>query len=520
MARSWSRLLGAATSASLLVAGLAVGSVAQAAHHRPAGVKTGGTLVIGESSADVGNWDPVATYEIPWATVMNNVFEGLTFRNPQLQLQPGLATSWKYLNPTTLQFQLRKGVTFQDGEPFNATAVQYTFNRLLGPAGAKGPEQGNYTSIKSVQVVNPYEVIFHLRAPDPSLLTKLSGYGAVIVPPQYIQKHGAAYFADHPIGTGPFMVTKYVRGSEIVLTRYPHYWRGPAYLQTVIYKFLPEDSTRLADLQTGAINVMQAVPIPDVPLLKSNPAYTTYVAVTPTVYEFGFDVTQPPVNNVLVRRAINMAINVPAIIKAVLKGYAKPISSYQGPLSFGNDPNLKPIPYDPAKAKALLKQAGVKAGTPITIGYDGTDTTFQEVAQAAASYLDAVGFKVTLMPVEQNTFYNQDIPDQKAGQMFEFGWGGWTLDFDNTAYLLYMPKQFYNPSFSNPEVSKLILAERSTNNVAARRQDFYKLDTLLQQLEPGVNLYDTEEIWATSSNVQNFVAPPDDRLWLWHTWVK
>lgn len=252
-------------------------------------------------------------------------------------------------------------------------------------------------------------------------------------------------------------------------------------------------------------------------VVRSNPSLELLPVKSPTVYELGTDVSVYPTNNALVRRAIAEAIDIPAIIKSVLKGYATPIATFQGPLSFGFDPNVKPWPYDPTQAEALLRQAGVKPGTPLTIGYDGSDSQFEQVVQAVAAYLGKVGFKVTLQPSDTNTFYNSLIPagHGKAGNLYEFAWGGWTLDFDNTAELLYTPHQFWNPSFSDPTVTALLNDERNTLDPQRRLRDFYAVDQILHNLTVGIPLYDITNLWAISRKVHGFVAPPDDRLWLW-----
>ena len=483
---------------------------------------SGGTLVIGDQYGDPNNLDPIATFTLAWGEIASKVFDGLVFRTPTLKIEPGLATSWHWQNSDHLVMTLRKGVLFQDGEHFNAQAVVFTFDRLLGPQGQKGPQYANYNAIKKVEALGSYKVEFFLSHPDPTLITKLAGYGAMIVPPKYIQKHGSTYFGTHPIGTGPFKVVKYVKGSEIVLQRFGKYWRGPAKLAKVIYQFIPEDSTRLADLQTGSIDIMQGVPVAQASIVSGNSALHLYPVKSPTVFELGTDFSVYPTNKLQVRLAIAEAINMKAIIKSVLHGYAAPISTFQSALSFGNDPKLKPYPYDPSQAKRLLAAAGVKPGTTITLGYDGSDSTFQQVAQAVAAYLQQVGLKTTLQPFDTNTFYNTLIPagHGKAGDLWEFEWGGWTLDFDNTAALLYTPKQFWNPTYSNPQVTALINAERSTLNSSSRLQDFYKLDQILHNQVVGIPLYNTENLWATDSRVRGFVAPPDDRLWLWPVSVK
>ncbi len=498
---------------------LSAGLVGGVGHPATASAKSlsGGSLVIGEADADPGNFDPIATFTLAWGEIASNIFDGLVFRTPTLKIQPGLATSWKWLNTTHLVMQLRHNVLFQDGEPFNSGAVVFTFDRLTGPLGQKGPEYANYNAIEKVQALGTYEVEFTLSHPDPTLITKLAGYGAMIVPPKYIEKYGTTYFGTHPIGTGPFKMVKYVKGSEVVLQRFDKYWRGPAKLAQVTFEFVTEDSTRLADLQTGAIDIMQNVPVAQASVVKGNSALHLMPVSSPTVFELGTDMSVAPTNNQKVRLAIAEAINMSAIIKTVLHGYAQPISTFQGPLSFGNDPHLKPYPYDPTQSKALLQQAGVKAGTTVTLGYVGSDSTFEQVAQAVAGYLQQVGLQVNLEPYDENTFFNNLIPagQGKAGDLWEFGWGGWTLDFDNTAVLLYTPKQFWNPTYSNPEVTSLIDAERSTLDTQARLADFYKLDTILHDQVVGIPLYDVTNLWATDSRVHGFVAPPDDRVWLW-----
>jgi len=232
------------------------------------------TLVIGSQYGDPQNFDPIATFTLAWGMISSNIFDALVYRGPDLKIDKskGLATNWTYVNNNTL----RKGVTFQDGEPFNAAAVKFTFDRLLGPLGQKGAQYFQYKTIKQVRVVAPYTVDFITTAPDPVLITKLAGYGAMIVPPQYIARHGNTYFTSHPIGTGAYMVTRYVPTSEVDLTAYTKYWRGAPRMKHVIYRFIPEDATRLAELQTGRIDIMQKVAIGQAGSIKPSSGLSLY----------------------------------------------------------------------------------------------------------------------------------------------------------------------------------------------------------------------------------------------------
>src|SRR5699024_3990865 len=196
----------------------------------------------------------IATFLLDWSTVATSVFEGLVDRDLDLELQPGLAEEWEYLDDKTLEFKLREGVEFHNGEKFDAEAVKFTFDRLLGEEGAKGPQQANYESIEEVEIIDDYTVQFHLNTKDPVLITNLASYGAVIVPPKYVEVEGSEALSTAPIGTGPFEMTSYKQDQEIVLEKNENYWKDDLpKLDKVTFRVIPEASTRLAELKTGGI---------------------------------------------------------------------------------------------------------------------------------------------------------------------------------------------------------------------------------------------------------------------------
>jgi peptide/nickel transport system substrate-binding protein len=472
------------------------------------------TLIIGSQYGDPQSFDPITTFTLTWGMIASNIFDGLVYRGEDLKIDKskGLATDWKVISPTDVRFFLRKGVTFQDGEPFNAAAVKFTFDRLLGPFGQKGPQYFQYKTIKEVKVDDPYTVDFITTVPNPVMITELAGYGAMIVPPAYIQKHGNAYFGTHPIGTGPFMVTKYVPGSEVDLARYTNYWRGPARMAKVIYRFIPEDATRLAELQTGHIDIMQKVAIAQASVIKSASNLRLYPVGSTTVEGIFLNGRISPTDSIAVRQAINYAIDTKSIIKDILDGYGVQVSTFQSAESFGNDPSLQPYPYDPAKAKALIASAHLSSIPTLTFTIDGTDTVFKQIAEVVVAELQQVGLNVNLATVTPTVLYNTDIPNGKYGNMASFVWGGWTVDFDNTAYSLYHTGQVYNPGYSNPTVDTLLTEARSTLDQNRRLVLYKQLDGILYHDVPTVSLFQSVNLWAASTNVHGFVAPPDDRL--------
>ncbi|MYL36396.1 ABC transporter substrate-binding protein [Halobacillus litoralis] len=471
-----------------------------------------GELVVGVPG-DPQNWDPIDTFLLDWSTVATSVFEGLVDRNLDLELQPGLAESWEYIDDQTLQFKLREGVTFHNGEAFNADAVKFTFDRLLGEEGAKGPQQANYTSIDEVEVVDEYTVNFNLNEKDPVLLTKLAGYGAVIVPPKYIEENGDEHFNTNPVGTGPFKMTSYEQDSKAVLEKNEDYWQeGVPKLDQVTFRFIPEASTRLAELQTGEIDVMKRVEISQVDSLKDHPSLSIQEVGTPTVYSLRFNTEKEPFDDKRVRQAVNYAIDKDAIIEEILGGYGEKISTFQSELSFGDNPEIDPYPYDPEKAKELLKEAGVAEGTEVDIYIPGNDGNFKEITQVVSYYLEEVGLKANIESVDSNTLISDLIPNGDAGHMYRQGWGGWTLDFDNTAYLMYHEGEHWNPSFYDEEVEELLEAERTTVDQEKREEIFMKLTERLHELAPEANLYSEVALYAVHDRVKNFQPPHEDRM--------
>ncbi len=481
-----------------------------------------GTMTI-VSGQDPGSWDPVDTFFVAWAAVSTNIYDGLTYRGPDAKLVPGLAERWENLDGgKRIRFYLRKNVLFHDGEPFNADAVKFTFDRLLGDIGKKGPQYSNYAIIDKVTIVDAYTVDMYLKDMDPVLLVKLAGYGAMILPPKYIQEKGEDWFNTHPVGTGPFKFVSYEPKVSIKLEAFDKHWGGAPKLAKLEYRFISEPATALAELQAGRVDMIYGgnVPISMIPKINADPKLEVRSVPGPTVYALRFNTKNGITKDPRVRKAFIMAVDREAIIKSILGGQATAIASFQGALSFGNDPSMKPVPYDPKQAMALLKEAKVPSGAPVQIDIRTANATFLEVAQAVASYLKMVGVNATVKPYESNYFLSDIVPPGKTGEMFQQSWGGWTLDFDNTAYLMYHTGEKWNPYDSDPKLDAMLESQRSITD-RAKREDIlqsigrYTADNSLEML-----LYNLNEIFAINSRVKNFVAPPDTRLRLTNVTVE
>ena len=494
-----------------LKAFLASGSLALALAASP-GAQAAGTLNVALHQ-DPGNWDPIATFLVSWGAVGGQIFDGLIIRTPDMKLVPGLATKWEFLDKNSkLRFTLRPGVKFHDGEPFDAEAVKFTFDRLLGEEGRKGPQQSNYNSIEKVVVVNPMTVDFVLKSPDPVLLTKLAGYGAMIVPPKYIKEKGSQFFGMNPVGTGPFKFTEYKPKISLSLERNPSYWGGAPKLDQVVYRFITEPATQAAELQAGRIDVANQIPLAMIETLKKDSKLSVVSMDGPVALALRYNTQRGIMKDRNVRKALTLAVDRDAIIKSIMLGNAKPIASFQGSLSFGNDPALKPLPFNPAQAKALLQKAGVKPGTAIQLDFRGPDSNFREVAQAVAGYLQAVGITVSLKPYETNVLLNDIIPNGKTGEMWQNQWGGWTFDYDNTAYAMYYTKQRWNPFDDDAKLNALLHTQRNTWDQNARKQTLQEIARYVADQALEMPLYSMNTIYGLNKRAKNLALPADGRF--------
>tara|TARA_R110001583_G_scaffold52705_4_gene163320 strand:- start:728 stop:2257 length:1530 start_codon:yes stop_codon:yes gene_type:complete len=479
-----------------------------------ASVSFASTLTV-SSPQDPGSWDPIDTFLVNWASVATNIYDGLTYRGPDLKLQPGLATSWEQLdNGTRIRFTLRQGVKFHNGESFNAASVKFTFDRLMGDEGKKGPQRSNYSAIDSVEVIDDNTVDFHLKAADPVLLTKLAGYGAMIVPPKYIQEKGEDFFNTHPVGTGPFKFASYEPKVGIKLEAYANHWDGAPKLTNLNYRFISEPSTAVAELQSGRVDLVipPTIPIGMITTIEKDPNLKIVTTISPTVYALRFNTQNGITKDEKVRKALIYGVDRQAIIDSILGGQAAQIASFQSAISFGDDPTMKPLPYDPKKAMQLLKEAGIKPGTKIQIDIRGNDATFNEVSQAVASYLQMVGLNASIQPYETNVLLNDIIPAGKTGEMFQQSWGGWTLDYDNTAYFMYHTGEKWNPYDSDLALDKQLESQRSITDRAKREEILKSIANYTANRALEMPLYSLNAIFGISKRVKNFTPVPDSRL--------
>jgi peptide/nickel transport system substrate-binding protein len=324
-------------------------------------VRGGDALVVGMRTDTIGTLDPAIPPSRDTESVLRNIYDALVAHTLDGRVVPQLATAWRKVGPATYVFTLRSGVKFQNGDPLTADDVVYTFERVLTPgaiAGKSSPRKDLLGPIDRVQKLDETHVRLEYRAAFPEQLVLQSLVHFQIVPQKYIEQVGYAAFVAKPVGSGAF---RYIRGAldaQVVLERNDGYWGGPAKVKQLVFRMMPEPSTRIAALLAGEVQVIQEVPPDLVARLQGTPGVQVKAAEGTRSYQIELNNKTAPFNDVRVRQALNYAVNWDPILKDVYRGYAKRLATAFLPSGFGFNPQLRAYPYDPAKAKELLQATG------------------------------------------------------------------------------------------------------------------------------------------------------------------
>lgn len=324
-------------------------------------VKGGDALVVGMRTDTIGTLDPAIPPSRDTESVLRNIYDALVAHTPDGKVVPQLATAWRKVGPATYDFALRSGIKFQNGDPLTADDVVYTFERVLTPgaiAGKSSPRKDLLGPLDRVQKLDEKHLRFAYRAAFPEQLVLQSLVHFQIVPQKYLEQVGQAAFVAKPVGSGPFRYARGALDAQVVLERNDGYWAGPAKVKQVVFRMMPEPSTRVAALLAGEVQIIQEVPPDLVGRLRANPGAQVKTAEGTRSYQIELNIKTAPFNDVRVRQALNYAVNWDPLLRDVYHGYAKRLATAFLPSGFGYNPQLRPYPYDPAKAKELLQAAG------------------------------------------------------------------------------------------------------------------------------------------------------------------
>ncbi len=489
----------------LLVAACSATSTPAAPAGTLASTAPRGKLVVAQT-VDAQSMDPYLVNQVAGESVMKSIFDHLLERDFDGNLVAGLAESWKVIDDKTIEFKLRRGVTFHNGESFDAEAVKFSVERMLNP-DLKSSFRGNFTAIKQVSVVDAQTVQLILEKTDAAILDNLSAQLA-IVPPKYVKEVGDAEFARKPIGTGPFKFVEWLKDDHVTLEANPNYWngsfKGKPLVQTVVFRPIPEVSTRIAELQTGRADIIQDVLPDQVKSLQDAQRSVVQKDVPQEAFIFFVsDVPGTPLADKRVRQALNYGVNVDSIIQNVLQGYARRIASPIGPLTLGYDADVKPYPYDLAKAKALLSDAGYANGFDVVIDATTGDKTL--TTEAVVGELAKLNIRATIRRLDLGTF-NDNWGKKQTSPMIAARWAGM---FDPSNALNFWAKSDgFLARYKNAEVDRLIAEGASTLDMTKRAQAYAPLSKVLNDDPLAIYLWNTQNLYGLNKRVVGWRAHP------------
>lgn len=414
------------------------------------------------------------------------IYSRLVEADENMQIHPGLAESWKQLDDKTMQFKLRKGIKFHNGDDFTAEDVKFSFERMMNSpriAFVLPP-------IERIDVVDDYTVNIVTKTPFGPLLAHLSHPALGMVSKKLLTENPEA-LKEKPIGTGSYKFKEWIYGDKLVLEKNEDFYdKNERGLKYIIFKNVVEASNRAIGLETGEIDIATPISSVDEENIKNNPKLQLLTKPSISYSYIGMNMTKAPLNDIRVRKAINYAIDKQAIIDVILNGNGKIATSPIAPGVFGFTDKTKNYEYNVEKAKELMKEAGYENGftTSILVFSGEANTQTAEIVQA---YLKEIGIDLKIEIVEVSAYW--DMTERGVHNLFLGSWGVVTGDADYGLYAMYHSsakggagnRDFYE----NEKVDELLDKAKTEIDPETRKKLYEEAQILIVNDAPDVMLY-------------------------------
>ena len=440
-------------------------------------------------------------------SVISHVHAALLVRGPDLKLQPQLATAWQAVDDTTWRFTLRAGVTFPNGEALDAEAVKWNFERVMNRAN-NARVRPWFALVSTVSVVSPTEIEVKTSSPYPALADQLSTF--FLLPPRWTQANNPANAA---MGAGPYELRQFTTGDRAVLVARPGWVGTPPAFDTVTFRVIPEPGARIAALMAGEVDLITSVPPSEMRRIdQSGRARSGHVDSIRSVF-VKYNLLTPPFRDSRpLRQALNLAVDREAIRDAIWNGIGS-ISTCQvlTPAYFGYNEALRAPGYDPARARRLLQEAGIRPGQ-LTVEFEipiGPYLLAQEIAQAIAGQLEEVGVRTRIVEMEFGAWMNKYLRANNMGQMAYLAQAWPTLDADGLLSLFETGSPF--AYWADEPFTTLLRQARQTTDAPQRRALYAQATQRMCEESPVIFLF-TQPVTYAASNRITWQARGDDWL--------
>lgn len=448
------------------------------------------------SSFDIHNHNSAGT-----EAIHVNMFNYLIRNQGTLGFAPDLAESWEIVDDTTWSFKLKQGVKFHNGDELTAEDVKFTLERVSRDESLR--EYNAYRTIKEVVVKGDYEFDIITHSSEPILLNRLSRIGSGILPKNYIEKEGWDEFLKKPVGTGPYMLKEWVKDDKVVLVPFKDYFGGEPKWEEVVFRTVPEDSTRVAELLTQGVDIIENVPPTDIQRVESGE--NTSIAVAPTqrvmmlvLRTKGNYITADP----RVREAIELAIDKQGIVDNLLEGYGTITRTRTTPGNTGANEALYNVDvYNVERAKQLLKEAGLENGAELTLSAtNGRYLKDKETAELIAAMLEEIGIRVKLEVLETSAF-TQKHTEKAFGDMFMISFGNSMFDASLALQRLISERAAGETDYSNSRIDELFKAAETNMNLEERAKQHQEMQEIIAEERPDIYLYQYEAIYGVNDRI-------------------
>jgi peptide/nickel transport system substrate-binding protein len=455
---------------------------------------------------DMDVLDPTLTTSYVARIVLAGLCDKLFDIDGKLNIVPQLATGYEWSDDRTLVIHLRPGVKFHDGELMDAEAVKYSLERHLTLPGSF--RKSEISSIDHVEVVDPATVRIVLKNPSAAFLAQLTDRAGMIYPPKATEAAGKA-FASHPVCSGPFSFVERVAQDHVTLARFPEYWDAKnIHFDKLVYQVLPDNSVRFANLRAGTTDLTEYLAPTDAAAVKADPRLK--LAVSDALGFIGLinnlRSDTPYGKNPLVRAALDAAIDRAALVDVVFNGMFAPNAQPVAPNSPFYDETLTPPPRDLAKAKALLRQAGVTPPVTLELLTPNQPDTLQ-AAVVIQSMAAEAGFDIRIVAMEMTAA--GQVEQNGAYQAYLNGWSGRADADGNTFQFLHTGQGNNFTGYSNPVVDRLLEEGRATTDIGQRRAVYQQVWEGLRRDLPITFLYSPRNIVAMTAKLNGFRPVPD-----------
>lgn len=467
------------------------------------------TIVIAQG-ADAKSLDPYGTTDSPAGRVANCIFDTLVTRDDEGNVSPCLAESWEIVDDTTYIFHLRKGVKFHNGEEFKASDVAFSFSKI-----AESPHAESIRAtidFEKSKVIDDYTFEMKMTEPFGPILNHL-GHNVMSIVNEKAYTEAGDKVGQNPVGTGPYKFVSWATGDRIDLVANEDYWGNTPKVKNVVFRNIPESSSRSIEVETGGIDISIDAQASELERLEANPAVKVFRRQASRIDFLCFNCSKPPFDNAKVRQAINMAINKDAIFKVVYQGVGTIASAPMSSVVWAYNDKLAPHEYDVEKAKSLLAEAGYQNGLEITIACDQNQQRL-DTAEMAQAQLAEIGVKVNIETLERGAFIDKVI----AGTLEMFGLG-WTSDTGDPDYALYasfhssMHGAGGNMSFyTNDKVDELLEIGRTSTDAEVRKKAYLEAQEIIWEEVPCVFIQCPEDVVVYNAAIQGFGVYDDGQL--------